>query len=152
MANEIKWKAYRVWMPPMLVSRAANEAVARICYSNQPPQKEKQMFTTTLDAPKPQKTVNLATLDPATQLSPAPYRLVIEAYESGEIRSASGLTLSTGGKQEHVWRVLAVGEKVTRGAVGDLILCGQYNGIKIVIAGREIHIISQKEVFAIIEV
>jgi co-chaperonin GroES (HSP10) len=57
-----------------------------------------------------------------------------------------------GGKQEHVWRVLAVGEKVKRGAVGDLILCGQYNGIKIVIGGREIHIISQKEVFAILDV
>lgn len=110
------------------------------------------MFTTTLDAPKPQKSVNLATLDPATQLSPAPYRLVIEAYDSGELRSASGITLAAGGKQEHVWRVLAVGEKVTRGAVGDLILCGQYNGIKIMIAGREIHIISQKEVFAIINV
>lgn len=105
---------------------------------------------TTLDAQE--KQVNLATVDPMTQIKPAPYRLVIEAYKAPDARSASGITLAVGGKQEHVWKVLAVGEKVKRGVVGDLILCGQYNGIKIMIGGREIHIISQKEVFAILDV
>lgn len=88
----------------------------------------------------------------AISLKPLDDRLVLEAIEQ-ESTTASGLVLpDTAKEKSQQGKVLAVGPEVMGEiAVDDVVLYAKYSGTEVKIEGKEVLILSESDVLAIVK-